>query len=1229
MPSSPRPSPRPSRSIALLLATLLAVPVTTLVGAAPAHAVPVELVGTVTTTDDEPEGIPGVTVRVYAAGSTAVLVGQDVTDGDGAYAVPASSDVAYDVEYVAPAGFASGWLDGDSPLDSPDVSVAATGAITVEDAEESVDSLDKVLLSTALHTVSGTAVGSDGPLTGATVQLLDAADDPVGSPVPVVSGAYELSVAEGDYRLQVLAAGYRTGYYPSTESTLTISRSGAVDGSPEGCSPAAGRDLCPIVLTRLTGNETWPVPGQVTDALDDGIDGLSVVLTGTGGFSRTATTATVDETAGAFTLANVPPGSYALTFTDPGAPREFEPLTVAVSVDAEGGLSEDDGSSTAPSLDVALASVPHRVAGTLTAPGGGAPNGVITVRAHETADGDLPDPGDEPVLTTTTATGASAFRLDLPVGRYVLHLSDLDTSAVQYASTWLGGTATPTVVTVARGGVVTPTPLAQALTVAPAGPVDLAGTVLDALGDPISGVTVRALRAGTSTVVDTDTTGATGAYTLSLVAGQDFTLRFSGTGFPEAPFESEDLEGNPRPAVFRAFAGGTVTIDGGPDRLSALPEMMLASVAYPLSGALSVEAPPGGSTTPSGVTVRAYDAEDLSAPVATGTLSGTTYTIALPVGGPYLIAFESTAYEGRWLGGTTVATASEVTVHRGGLRTVGPESTPRNDPLPATTLRPRSASSTTTVTGTAIDAVGEPLVGLRVTAERVGTGTTASTVTTADGRYELDLVNGAYRVALETGSFTADTFPKTYLKHLDDDRADASTLLQVANNSVRVDNLEDEDVVLPGGDLGETILYGTSTGRTISGSVTDGAGPLAGMTIRARTTDPDDRRAVPTATSAANGSFTLALPVGAYQVEYADLDGVAPLHLTEWLGGKETRTTLEVRTTGGFQVDGVPVASLGTVTMPRSTGAEAFDVVGTVADDTDALNGVTVTGVPIGGTPAGHRRSALSATVGSGEDAMHGVYRLALRPGTYQLHFAKALYAPTYLLDYEAEDERRATVQVTAGGDVRVDGRTVESIEEVWLDRAALVPAGASRLSAKPAVGRTLTLSPGTWRRPEGGPAFAPGPDALYVEWFLDGRPADDYAGGSFGQRFKVPALAAGRRLSYRLSVDDVSEDVSRATAFWTSAPVAVPKVRPKLAAAYKKGRLTVTVRMAGVPRPLGTITVKSGKKKVAAVRLKAKNKGKAVIRLKKLRKGRHQLQVSYSGDAHLLPAKVRLKLKF
>jgi len=88
----------------------------------------------------------------------------------------------------------------------------------------------------------------------------------------------------------------------------------------------------------------------------------------------------------------------------------------------------------------------------------------------------------------------------------------------------------------------------------------------------------------------------------------------------------------------------------------------------------------------------------------------------------------------------------------------------------------------------------------------------------------------------------------------------------------------------------------------------------------------------------------------------------------------------------------------------------------------------------------------------------------------------------------------------------------------------------------------------------------------------------------------------------------------------------AVPRVtatvrRAKRLTVAVRGRMDVTVRAAGVPRPGGRIVVRDDGRKVGTARVAAD--GTATIRLSRLRAGKRTLTVTYSGTSFVAPGPV------
>jgi hypothetical protein len=341
-----------------------------------------------------------------------------------------------------------------------------------------------------------------------------------------------------------------------------------------------------------------------------------------------------------------------------------------------------------------------------------------------------------------------------------------------------------------------------------------------------------------------------------------------------------------------------------------------------------------------------------------------------------------------------------------------------------------------------------------------------------------------------------------------------------------------------------------------------------------------------------------------------------------------------VGTGGVLTYNNGTISGLGTVSMPEVAANTRFDLAGTVYEPVnfDPLDGVTVTAVPVSGTAGGNGGADLTGadTPATGVSlGTAGVYRIPVLPGKYQLRFSKPGYETAYLMNDEGDVSVPAILTVGATGTINAPG--LELTDGVVDDFSMLFTAApfktAPKLGGKVAVAQTVTTTFGALQ------GAAIDTEYVTVEWFLDGKVADDWSTGSFFQKFEIPAAAAGRKLSYRITIDD--PDSQRAVSVFTSKAVVVKKAATKLKGAFKKGKLTVSLALvkATVPKkslpPLtGKILVKDGKKTVATIKLKAKSKGKAVVKLAKLKPGKHKLTLVYAGAKGINAAKATVKAK-
>jgi Big-like domain-containing protein/carboxypeptidase family protein len=312
-----------------------------------------------------------------------------------------------------------------------------------------------------------------------------------------------------------------------------------------------------------------------------------------------------------------------------------------------------------------------------------------------------------------------------------------------------------------------------------------------------------------------------------------------------------------------------------------------------------------------------------------------------------------------------------------------------------------------------------------------------------------------------------------------------------------------------------------------------------------------------------------------------------------------------------------------TLLLPTAAYAVDSTVSGSVSDpDLEALPGAKVDLIP-----AGDRDGAAVLSTTTNAD---GEFEIAPAPdGSYWVRFALSGYETAFLVD---ADDAPATV-IVSGGAVTVPALEVEdgdSLPDVTMLRPAPSVKTPPRLSGQVAVGETVTVSQGTWT------GVKLEPDFLTVDWFLDGDDANNFSDGDWSQKFDIPKSAAGKKLTFTVTVDDGQHAPASYTGnggVVKAADGTTPgqgggkgTAKATLTGSVVKGKLLVQVTAAGVPNPTGTVTVKDKKTKLGTVTLKAKSKGKGKLTLT-LAPGKHKLVLVYSGSSQVKSAKTVVKV--
>lgn len=1129
-------------------------------------------------------------------------------------------------DYLIEVDGGSAWADATYLADGTSpalVTVEANGTVRVNGVQVVGGALgDTEVKGTTTYALSGSVREGGTALVGITVTAYDIDDlaTPVATTTSGTNGAWTLSGAAnglevGTYAIELSGSAngttyVRTYYGGATPTPVTMAQGGTalVAGSP--LVPA--NTLPTVQLTRVAADQTYPVTGAVEDAVGDVVSGGTVTAVPQGSGTQASTTTGTD---GRYRL-ELRPGTYRLDLGATGFGTTAYPgggASVVLVTVQDGGTVLAGATPVTGDLDpvvLADATGDATVRGRVVS--GGSPVVGITVEVFPEADF-----SGQPVASTTTLGNGTWSIATLKIETYSLRFTDTDGVAPTYVQTYFGGAdaASALPVRVGQGNVVTVNGVPKtggdlgdtAMTQASSDTTyPVIGAVGDANDDPLDGAAVTATPQGSGTAAST-TTGADGAlgdhgrYRLLLKPGT-YRISFARSGFTGVTYDGttvRDVVVQPGGAVLV----NSVTMPGGElDGISL--EQVTGSVA------ISGRAVNPGGTGLAGMTVTVLQASDTAgaAVISTTTGAGGAWSVGGLRIGTYALRFTGPGYDAAWFR-TAAANPAEVKVAQGGQVFVD-DALKAGGAIGDTTMSPTTATSTYPLRGSVADANGDPLQNVAVTAEAKGGGAQTATATTdADGEYTLMVRAGTYQV----GGQVALWFPD-YLRDAD---ANVSQVV-VTSNGVTVDG-EPADLST----LDQLTLVSVFQ-VPVGGTVTDlGGAPVGGITVQAKETGGST--VAQTTTTAGNGTFTLQLRVGTYDIEFVDNNPAAPTYLSTFFGGADPTAVKVSQAQVVTDEAGTTLTTLGTVRMDQATATTRYDLRGVVYDENyDPLNGADVHVLPAGTTDVGRAVGTARTGVIAGLAPDGGGYSIPVPAGRYWLRYAAPGKQTTFLMDLDLT----GPVTVTVAPNGTITAPDYEFVGNRIDDMQLLLPAptvtAAPKLTGKVKVGEKVTTTFGSWssgieRHPEAR-------DFAFVEWFIDGKPADEYSSGSYSQSFKIPGEAAGRKISFRLTVED--PDGLRAAGVFDSRAESVPKAKAKLKATYKKGKLTVLVKVAGISKPLGTVKVLDGKKKLGSVKLKADSKGKAVLRLKGLKPGKHTLTIKYSGDRQVAPGKDKVKVK-
>ena len=451
------------------------------------------------------DGLEGVTVSVYEAGSSEGFIASTATKPDGTYKISGLAAGEYDVAF-ATAGYKAQFYDGRATLATADAIEVQTGAIH--------GGIDAALDPTT-GSLAGTVTDGKGALANVAITVYDGEGKVAATTETDSEGEYAVSgLPAASFSVQFSATGYETQFY-SDEPTLA-------EADPVTVSAGATQEGIDATLAAELGG----IEGTVTDGQGPLANVAITAYDGEG--KAAASTATDSE--GEYSVPDLPVDSYSVQFSAAGYETQFfdgkATLGDADPVSVTAGATQED-------IDATLAAELGGIEGTVTDGQGPLANAVVTAYDGE---------GKAAASTATDSEGEYSVS-GLPVDSYSVQFS-----AAGYETQFFDGKAT-----LAAADAVAVTAGAtqediDATLAAELGGIE--GTVTDGEG-ALAGVVVRAYD-GEGKVAATAETDSEGEYAVSGLSPGPYRLQFSATGHATEFYEDKATLGAANPVAVTA-----------------------------------------------------------------------------------------------------------------------------------------------------------------------------------------------------------------------------------------------------------------------------------------------------------------------------------------------------------------------------------------------------------------------------------------------------------------------------------------------------------------------------------------------------------------------------------------------------------------------------------------------------------------------------------------------------
>ena len=509
--------------------------------------------------------------------------------------------------------------------------------------------------------------------------------------------------------------------------------------------------------------------------------------------------------------------------------------------------------------------------------------------------------------------------------------------------------------------------------------VSVSGTVTDANGNPIAGISVGVIptNSGGDGFAQTD---ATGSYVTSPLAPGDYRVQFSDGG-PVPAWATQYWNHKPS---WNTADMLTLNTTGGPVQGGIDVQL---SVAAKVHGTVSG---PGGVPL-FGICVDANVANNGGYDFVQGatTANDGTYTIGQLPATDLRIRFHvcnsGGAYVEQWYDSKTDFNTSTPVVLAAGDDRQGVNA---------------QLATGVSVAGRVTDANGNPISGISVSVNPTNQGSGSFAQTDANGSYVTSPVApGDYRVQFSDGG-SAPAWATQYWN------------AKLTWNSADILTIAAGDGPVHGS------IDATLTGAaTITGTVTGPVGaPAAGVCVNAEVDSPNGPDQVGNATSATDGTYTIGgLPATAVKINFQDCNGVGP-YIEQWWNNQPN----------SLSADALTLLSGETRSGIDAHLVAAGEITGTVTDSN---------GSPLRGICA----QATTATFfgGLAHTDANGNYAINLaNPGVYRVQFVDCAPTPTFAGQWwqnqptsaTAHTVRVAAGQIVTGVDARLSSGAVGSI---------------------------------------------------------------------------------------------------------------------------------------------------------------------------------------------------------